>query len=505
MAAARDVVGIKACCSKSVQDETEGVPLMMNDSSAITWPRAYSKFEHDKLMEEHAIPGWAYSRQVSMLTCVNRETQGMPKVLPIMCVCGPAVRLTRLAMWITWPAIFSIAYVSYNLSTCDEDVIVSYPLWLWALFLPVAVVRLWMEFKALRYPLVPYVQVTKQLTLGPINPPFWLWFMGMGMLSALNLTDLVTDSLFLATCFRLQACAWDKVQHAMKVVAKDSVFGKVLGPIFYENVTLKGVAAVFYLLSLVQLIVSLLEMYPMRNEKVDYVVACDPPSVPEADRKCFMYSTYMTGAGGHKTNHFEAMVSGADTTGMVSISKMALNYPYWKAKLLIEQNNGKVIHSVLEMHMTHFLKGGSKRAFYTMFLETGFQVNLQITLLGMNMAMASKDEVNYQAIFSIVTSILVAILDSGMSATSAIFKSSEILSLAKEQIDRGDEDEKFKKEYSKLICLRRGLVASALLTKAMVLYALVKLYFVFHCPDSMWNVSGCVDLHFTSFRAHSSH
>jgi len=489
------------------------------------------------------IPRWAVCKEVLDLLGKWEKAKKGSAPIPIRCCCGPAIVSGVKGVIVLVVAVIAFFFLGFAHTTCTEN---SYPgTLMWIACLPFGLARLGIEFRCLRYALLPYLQVVKRFTIWKQQVSFNCWLVFMATLSIVNMLDFVTDVLFFATTYRLQMCDWDRVEHAWKMLGRTSLPGEFLGSMYYNNLSLRGTTMLFYVLSLVQVFYSLLEACPRPRgfEKVEYIVGLDDDR-PD-DPHCFEYEscaswlfTRLPGQmEGEKTNHFEALISISDASGMASISQMTDGYPYHSAqnKIGSEKNLAKMVPlSVLRNQLPHLLSSCSKKAFLTMFLESALQINLQITVLGLKRALnITQNEM--QALFSIIISLLVAVFQISKAIYKPWVQSTELMKQAEvtqksfddyfpaeearqsaEQKEKRETDDQtkaifqdtnsplhpydyYRREYTrhyKFLQWRRCWIPLfGLLTLVPIIYGVVKLVFVlFICEDAMWNITGCVDM-----------
>lgn len=430
--------------------------------------------------------------------------------VPMGLCTGPAVKLARISVLITWTALLGITALSYSKMECAEDGRMShYPLWILGLWVPFFLICGYMEISMFRYVSIPYVQVTRSWTLAHSNWPFQVYFGFFFIMSQLNRADYATDSLFVASTVAHVNCPGQQISEIWKVIVSQSVF-RYLGNIHFEWVALASFA-----LMLLQLVYPFLQSTPRYGQNADYVIGTRRP---DGSNATLQFQNLM----GENMNFGDALMILCEPNASVTLALLSPAFPRKKAELVLEQDSKdrtEQLHRALSF-VRNALTRGLVLVGSVALLENAFQTNMQVTLFGIKCAVARSPWGHHSipCLLSIVLSITMSVEKTNVAINLLRF-SRDIRAQIRPMLEQLDQEQRRSHRHSRsmsavlsetevkpnaqwnledeLAAVRRYsymLLMATILLLLCMMYALTKLVAVFVCKDSLWNITGCVDL-----------
>lgn len=423
------------------------------------------------------LPCWAPTEEVTALAL----TPGFKEHPVPMGLCvGPAVRIARWSVATLWISQCLLALLAYRVSYCQEDGFVYRPSWLWYLFAPVLVLNLGLEYRCLQYTVLPFAQVTGSFRFVGLKVSYVGWLMLVGCLSIVNKVDMASDSFFLAVALRTDQCQGSEVQ-------LDAVWSETIRQSFipyFSWIRISTITLVCYIVMYMQLLYPLAQSTPTCGDSADLVVG----NTANAEFRNIL---------GHNMNLGDVLMILGEAANMASLQ--AQNPIYARAK---EQYKWR--HETNPTRSLIFLRNellrGVVRIGLVALLENAVQLNIQTTLFAMNRAVFGGKYWQTQTL----ASILLSLMTSGSKVMGfwqcwkfyrSVFRRIELLKEESEDVWTGPSapdlyrhEELFARRY--MILLWGMVVVFFLLCS----YACCKLVAAFVCKESVWNLSGCVDL-----------
>jgi len=457
------------------------------------------------------LPSWAVAKEVQALwEKTQKEQPGLR--LPMGCCVGPAVWKVFGAAAILWLPMGPYCWLAYSQSTCTEDNNAVYPWWMPIVFLPIALVRLALEFQCLTYAIVSYIQVTGKLPDGilpttwkPKFMPFEIWLLQVACLSALSLQDFMTDTLFAATTLKSEHCDGNALKDNWpKVVRHSFLFLDYFPEAWIDDLIhfLPASRLIWFvwLLTFVQVLWAALSVIP-RAECCHYKVGMN--ATPEDNEPLRLkYTPLFQYFTDEMRNHWEVLAEFADATGMASIMKMHPAFPHAVSSRHLTTGTAGMLPGAINAYK-HMMYHSLRRLVFYGLLENAFQSNIQIAVFAYNRS-AMKDktmnESQIQALFAIFTAFAMAWLDTYQSSKRLLTASQEILEKITERetesrslprrASMGSNNWSFVKR-----CIM-GIKIVVVVILVLQIFAAVKLFFAFWCDDSLVSFPSfqCVEL-----------
>lgn len=470
----------------------------------------------DAMIEPHpfttVLPKCVYSEEVAAL---SSRPEFQTKCVPMGLCVGPAVPLARAGAIVAWVGMLFLSAVSFPFSNCTEDNYAVYPQWLWLIFAPIVAVRFYLEWKCLQFTTIPYIQVTSSFRFLGCLVSFRWWFVWVIALGLLNMFDFGTDAFFTGVSLRTERCKGQRITEVFHIVMRHSAlrFIPLVGHLRFSTIVV-----VVFLMSFLQLVFPLLVSTPRCGEKPDYVVGVDLPD----GRKCKLQFTNLFGMNMNLGN---ALCILGESAGMASVQTLNPWFSRYKdQQIWMEAFHGD--EEVNEENMTHQmgclmrslsgvrgeLERGVVRYGLQAVLENAIQANLQVTLFAIHRAVMNEKKIQVQAL----TSILITLLQASMRfiIVHELFTFSAHVQLkvaeAKKVIEASNAETSchihdlqragFRTQWGlehELRAVKRYTILMKLICFLFVLaicYAIAKLVAAFVCKESVWNISGCVDL-----------
>lgn len=214
-----------------------------------------------------------------------------------------------------------------------------------------------------------------------------------------------------------------------------------------------------------------------------------------------MYQTCFDIGPHSKTGHGAVLLALADSCRMTSITATRILYAKTKVPMYLRNRESGPAFGLMKQvaHATLY-----RIALAGMF-QTGVQLNLQVTLLGMTTlmskiqhsgdaqpvtfnALSSGHAVDRQMVFSICVGLF-NFFRNFIDALVAIRWIHNVLQIPEESgLKDFSEETTFR---AQMVSWRRWLSAMVLAYFAVFLYTMAKLWGVFQCPYSMFNINGC--------------
>jgi hypothetical protein len=349
----------------------------------------------------------------------------------------------------------------------------------------------------------------------------------MGIVSILQLLDNVTDTYFTARTLKSEQCSNHTFSHIWDHEIEKSVFFHAV-PHDFDKLIICLFAALF-----LQQIVPLIEAMPQYQywNQVQYNVG--GRGLPGTD--------YHNLAGEPTTTGDAVCVLG-EAAGMGSLLQMGLFYPRAKEQYTRFLSLGGMTQSLTGsggdgvskfdahkslIYLQNAMIRGLARVGLVAMVENGLQLNMQVTVLALKRASLrghAVPQLTFAEISSVVLSLITAILKlnesrfilefshdvhvaldkHGQSLRASVsgvdyFPSDQSLPSADQRHGYAPARFEWMREdtlqlYRRVMRRWYLLVVCTVFMCGFVVYAVVKFCFVFICPYSLWNITGCVDL-----------
>jgi len=231
--------------------------------SAATHEDEWEKYARLSCSRSHPVP-----QEVLELT---KDAEVATGHLNLYNVSGPAVRSICFALPLILMFVTFFPFVVWRSSTCPQKgkVYGDHPAWVPLLYVPVFILVTVMEWKSLRYVLLPYVQWLQPFKIGFCAVSLQSWLVFHVFTSSTAKLDMFTSSLFVAKVFKGFTCDklfWKGAQQAWAHVIGESIVAQL--PFMSHLV---GVCFVGWAMILLQLVLAFLESYPSKGpHTIDY-------------------------------------------------------------------------------------------------------------------------------------------------------------------------------------------------------------------------------------------
>jgi len=455
-------------------------------------------------------PRWVINDAVWKFLPKWQSAVGKDAKLPLGCVCGGGVVWAAMSNLFTWPAYIFFAFLAYWSCSCGKDgFLAHYNSKIWIAFTIFFVTQAYFEFKALGYVIFSQVQVTGPFKfLGNILT-FKRWAILMTWFSLINHMDIATNGFFLATTVATASCPMSvsRLNPIWTKVMEQSVFGHIPGAA--EELTTANIAFVFWALTFLQPLYAILVAMPLSPAfwKVTYKPAMKEPGYEPV----LKYKTALDEC----QNHGNALMASAEVARMGSVTFQDLSFAMAKFELalqkLIKTHQPKDAQECLH-HATGLFHRSTYRYVFQGLFETSLQMNLQISLLGIQRAaagpaMRTADELgafatlralNPQTLFSILLTMIMSI-KRAYEVIELIQKANRISKGTQEQKVNDCQIQFLLRMYYDIWTKSARSYFGVFIFLASVLYAALKYWAIFYCPSSLWNFAwypphGCVQL-----------
>eukprot|EP00928_Gymnodinium_smaydae_P072953 TRINITY_DN56226_c0_g1_i1.p1 TRINITY_DN56226_c0_g1~~TRINITY_DN56226_c0_g1_i1.p1 ORF type:complete len:486 (-),score=52.05 TRINITY_DN56226_c0_g1_i1:194-1597(-) len=447
---------------------------------------------HDKSQRPLSwLPEWAIHPDVhSILDKWHGE--GTPKTIPSTITSGPALPLVISGFMMLWSfyilcPIFMWKWASYC-DTTEGGVAQVHP-WPWMMFFAILTIALVLEWRCLKYVIVPQMQQVKKVLVAccrvDLFCSYGFFATCLVMLSILSHMDIMTNNMFMIKVVKTATCPQGPLfDDIWAKVLQNSVFGIIPG---ISLVHFQYIVVVAWLLMLPQFVWSIMASVPLNPFAVSYTVSDDRSSV-------FSYSTILdTG-----TNHGAAFQSAATGARMAAVTYLDDSYVPAKMRYHLEGRYSSEWRVKYLQLLRHAISKGLFTFLCVGVLECGLQLNLQISLLGMNKAISKKEtgtgNIDMETFVSIVFSLLTALKK--LIDAKRLYSLRVTMMLRMHELTSGEKDSEEQKKIQALIRVinKRYLRLSVYVVAYVFLvgYAAIKLYYTYQCPEGLWNVGGCV-------------
>lgn len=410
---------------------------------------------HNPYERLNTLPAWAWHENEPELAEGFAIARAMKPMIPW-------TQGLAIAMVLTQGGMFFAVYCS---ASCGVGgAYPTFPQWIWAGAMPGLVLRNYVEWQSLHCFLFPYAKYIDKVNMAAfkvlsfaVSYKYWVAF--YFFCSNLNYLDVVTDSVFAASTYSRDHCPGQELEVLWATAWQQSVLGKVGMPVI--NLTL--IVVTFWSLSFMQMIVPLVRTLGKEGENGETHSYVEGDIMFDDDR-----FAELSEASGLATAQSLALRSRQGT--------MAESEPKFQAQ----------IARCLSAQMV-------QRFLLAYIAENTIQANLQTTLFAISSYLTGR-----QANLAAMQALGSVLLSLGLTALKALeamsfFGFADYIEelIAPHAADDPDIQRDLKK-FRRNVWIVRGLVAILLLTLA---YAGFKLVAVYVCPDSLVNLTGCVDEH----------
>lgn len=461
----------------------------------------------DKWYPDRAIPGDVKG------VIAKWERQNVKRPPPLGCVCGPAVLWAAGANILVWVGYPMFWWFANGLCECDPgNGLARYKPTLWLFFAFFFLLLVAIETNCCRYILYPVCQVAgppKWPILGRWRLSFNAWVCFMIFFSAVSHMDIASNGFFLATTLATRRCpSSGPLDEIWERVMKESFFFGWLSEQGFPSFS--TVSIIFWSLGFLQPIYALLVAVP-RSCSVTY-----KPAIQEGTAK--VANEYRTCLDSRQ-NHGAALMSIAEVARMPSVTYMNKTYALAKFEhnMRTQQatNNVEGVLNGLH-HAQHLLSQNVYRTIGMGFLESSFQLNLQISLLALSRAaqgppMREHSDLGFKVLFSgsLNLEVLASIVLSFLMAAKRLWDIWDYFTSAKlirEQTKgckiKGSELRNVVKAYIDITVVWVWGSVGAILFVLSLIYAVIKFWAIFNCQSGLYNLwvpgsssgGGCVNL-----------
>jgi hypothetical protein len=433
-------------------------------------PSAKLEFLLDKL------PDWAKHKPV-----VELARRSPNVAVPLGVVAGEAIPLALASTLILWTFYCCFAPVVAGTSICVERNYSAYPLWVLTQFVPVLLVCVVIEVRALRIVAVPKIQVLKnKKLLGCVKVPFHTWWKFTMLLSIGSYIEFVTLGAFTGTMWH--TVTWCPFGEGEVLRQWDNVWKHSM---FHAVPPFRVTILITFSLKLIQLLVALWDALPLPSElsKVHYEVCSD-----KKRRYTTLYRTLSHNDDDHPQNHGAALMALAQANGMQLVFFDDLRFAQHKAdSVWSEAKEGFFKRAWL--HAESQANRGIQHG-VTGILCKGVQLNMQISIF--RLLCSINGHWGPLCMCCISTSVFVNVLAfvqycRFVWVTSQWFHKMRDKEVADEmQREKDDIMDRFTHK-------RRWLIGLSVFYFAVFGYAITKLIAdIFYCDvHSVWNITGC--------------
>lgn len=442
------------------------------------------------------VPQWAYNQKVADLA--EKESEG--KSLSMRLCSGPGIQMARCGTALLWVSLLAITIAAYHFQGCSEDGKVAVmPLWIWLLWVPALVVCFILELECLKLTTIPYWQALKHFKILKMQVSFRVWCATMFCMSFLHRLDMATDGFFVANSLADANCRGDRLGEVWQIVMQKSVFRNMgLDQILQFH---RVVAASFCFLG-IQLVYALLQStHRDPCGQVDYIIGNKNEDGSDAVLN-------LTTVLGEERNFGDALHILGESMGAASLTSQKPSFPQKKADLLLEAEHvpDKDVDQALD-YVRNCLVQGTVLLGSIALTENAFQINLQVSVFAMKRAL-SKDSLwqyHWMTKLASLCLCLVMSLEKIKVGIDLLRSSNDVCRRVTAAIRSGktarSEKEIRDSKAMKLVDRYFGVMVLILCILVLAtLYAVAKFVAVFLCDDSVWNVTGCVNIDRDSLR-----
>jgi hypothetical protein len=331
-------------------------------------------------------------------------------------------------------------------------------------------------------------------TIFTVGVPFCVWFVYVLILTLATVGDSETDSLFAAAALKTFTCpAGMQLFKVWEVTWHQSMLGMLKIPC----VGMPTLVITSWFLSLVQLVLPQIQTFRW----LPYYPALDK-NEPEFEREeeapekvlvlGFGDRQALLSTGLDNQSIFNAL---SEASGLASIQNLTVT----SIQMQIGSVENYFIPQKINM-IVHLCSSITSRMFNTLLLENSFQINIQVTLFAVS-RFITKGE-NHKAQIQVIASLALSILltlcklaEAKSFLTFAVQTQTEVLEGLEGPYSHYRTD--YPHVSRGVVTLRRAIWTvrfCCIILIVTLLYAAVKLSAAFLCEDSMWNVTGCVEM-----------
>jgi len=409
------------------------------------------------------LPSWAFAPETAKH---QRARAGL--------ALGPAVPWGFLGIIVLWGFYVCFPLYASLEARCASPVgsLATVPEWLLAVYLPVLLFQMLIEWMVLRHTVVAHAMRTAPFSMLSVPLRFESWAVVAFLQSAVAHMDIATTGVVLAKAYRTGVCASGvsgrTIPEIWRKLVTTSPLGNVPGLSNFPLVVL--VSWALLLLQPLRAVLMALPVAKLRR-RVDYDVS-GPYEVEPT------YTTYLEG----NQNHQGAIMSLAHACRMGSVLSQSKSYE----KSLCSYQAYDAISYVRSMKREIFGFG------LTLTTEVIPQLLLQARLVALAKAVAhgeGMDGLEF-TLASVALSAVFALKTLGQTSGMVLvyFKTVRENALDKQHLAHA------KSALRQTNLLLGIFVALGVLDVLAVVYAATALFMAVRCPDAVWNLHGCVDL-----------
>jgi len=433
------------------------------------WPFASSPDNWKRL------PKWIYNEKVLELAKKHA-------VVPMGCAVGPAMFWGYCANISVWVILVFLPVAVRRYSVIADGFPV-YNYWIWVALIPFIVFRLLCEFKCLLYTTIPCVQVFGAFRAFGRSMRLDFWLATSLALTFLNIFDHCTDCMFFGVVWKMYDSEADVLQAVWHQTMQQSIWQPLMDYTGW-GISLRWLFLTSWLFILLQGIVPLILSTPW-CDRVDYKVA-----MKESDPDLKLNFQTLVNAD---QNLGDALYSLGEGSGMASLMNHHPYYGVHKIRQLLAIGFKGCAFQCAHVHVRGGIIRGACRLFLCGLLESVVQINLQLTILAISKHLTGT--VSLQTALGAGLSILLTfprVLDGWQFASVAQQSKREIQQFLEYREDKGDE-KAIDREFFIVNCFVVFVYIIMAVMVLNLLYAFVKLWAAFHCPNGLFNLlHGCV-------------
>lgn len=441
-----------------------------------------------KLRENHVFlpptPCWAFNEEVVEVArrCAHRRP---PEPVPLGRVAGPAVRLVLASLVLQATFFFFFMPVTVVVAECSSDGYAKVPRFWYVVLVPLGLACVSLELQALRYTVVPKLQVLQHFRLiyplSFIKVKAGFWLIQVICLSMLHIINTANIGTFTAMLIKAQACPASEMIDAIWCQVMDQSLLRFAT----EQLGLPKIAFAMWTLSFCHWFFAIAASVPSFGEDAHYSVCVE--ETPELIAKT-QYRVLI----GLESNHGTALFNLAEANGMVGIVDQGLHYAKKKSDL---QWNANVSHRNVKCmrHASGAVVRAMQRTILAGGLKNAVQVNMQVTMLAIRRTVALYTGEPILGQHIAMASVVLGFMTIG----GLLSDGRKAIAFAWEVLDVVGESQRTQEDEEMLADLTRHTYTLMFLTIGccfFVLYAVYKLCMTFTCPTAISNLTGCVNL-----------
>jgi len=335
-----------------------------------------------------------------------------------------------------------------------------------------------LEYRCLQYTVLPFAQVTGNFRFA-VKVSYVAWLVLVGCLSVVNKVDMASDSLFLAVALRTDQCQGSEVQ--LSKVWTETMRQSMMP--FLHGIRISTITLACYLVMFMQLLYPLAQSTPTWGDSPDLIVGKNG----KAEFRNIL---------GHNMNLGDVLMILGEASNMASLQ--ALNPIYARSKEQYKWRQERNPTRSLIFLRNELLRGVVRIGLVAL-LENAVQLNIQTTLFSMNRAVFEGKYWQTQTL----ASILLSLMTSGSKVLgfwqcwkfyrSVNRRIHELMEETEDDLVVGSpslHQHEFDLARKYMVLLWVMIVVFFLLCS----YACCKVVAAFVCKESVWNLTGCVDL-----------